>query len=296
MDDIHQDNERHLVENYIKLYCLEELLDETVNTVLEKRPENPYIELARLIENKSMAEIMDVIITGSLGEKGRGAVTTTVITNIGEFCGTFGLPTKSFIEGEELMKDYSIAAGKINDAIKGMDPRNFKEIDDKLCGITNLHPSICISVNIACARAGAKHRGLPLYRYLAEFVDPDGVRIPVPVATAVLRSTSGRISNDGIPLMQDITLTPTTSGSFENAIEALNTATNVIKKAFIAKNTPISLHSERGAIHVVMNSLDDVLQVSYRSLYSFVLFTIRVLVYILFVDEISEAIHNYVDC
>ena len=81
------------------------------------------------------------------------------------------------------------------------------------------------------------------------------------MVTAVLRSAAGRISNDGVPLMQDITLTPTSSGSFENAMEALNTATNVIKKAIIGKNTPINLHSERGSVHVHLNSLEEVLQV-----------------------------------
>ena len=53
-------SERKKVEDYLRLYCLEELLDEALNTLLETRPVNPYVDLAKLIEAKTLPEIIDV--------------------------------------------------------------------------------------------------------------------------------------------------------------------------------------------------------------------------------------------
>jgi phosphoribosylformylglycinamidine (FGAM) synthase PurS component len=55
-----QVSERKLVEDYLHLYCIEELIDEALNEICEKRPANPYVELARLIEAKTLPEIIDV--------------------------------------------------------------------------------------------------------------------------------------------------------------------------------------------------------------------------------------------
>jgi len=57
-----QTSERKLVEDYLKLYCIEELIDEALNEICERRPTNPYVDLARLIEAKTLPEIIDVKI------------------------------------------------------------------------------------------------------------------------------------------------------------------------------------------------------------------------------------------
>lgn len=62
-------SERKKVEDYMKLYCLEELIDETLNTLLETRPVNPYVDLAKLIEAKTLPEIIDVKIRYRCFEK-----------------------------------------------------------------------------------------------------------------------------------------------------------------------------------------------------------------------------------
>lgn len=261
MDDIHHDNERHQVENYMKLYCLEELLDETVNVILERRPENPYVELARLIENKSMAEILDVSIDAAFGENAKCIVSATIVTNIGSFNGLCGMATKSFLEDEDILKDFSIATGKVNDILTGMDPRNLREIDEKLCASANLNPSVIVALGIACCRAGARHRGTNLYQFLAEQVDNSDMQIPVPVCTPVVRSATGRDNLDGLPLLQDITLTPTTTPSFDVAIESLNAATNLINRAITSNKVTTSIYRERGAVNVVMGGAEDALAV-----------------------------------
>jgi len=259
MDELHHDNERHLVENYMKLYCLEELLDETVNTILEHRPDNPYVELARLIENKSMAEILDVQISGSLGEQGRSSVTATIVTNMGSFNGSFGMATKQYLEEEELIKDFSMSTGKVNAILKGLDPRNMREIDEKLSASQSLNPSVVVALSIACCRAAARHRGTSLYQFLAEQADNTELLIPVPVCTPVARSAAGRTNIDGLPLVQDITLTPTNVSTFEAAMEALNAATNLINRALMEKTVPTSVYKERGAVNLVYNTLEETL-------------------------------------
>ena len=262
MDDIHVDNERQQVETYLKQYCLEELLDETVNSVLESRPTNPYMELARLIESKSMAEILEIYVHSSLGEKGHGSVTATVVTNMGSFAGSFGLVTKSFIQDEEILKDHSMASGKLNDILRGLDPRNFREFDEKLCSITNINPSVAIAVSIACCRAGAKHRGVPLYHFLAECCDNSNMRIPTPVVTLVSRNSSGRTNTDGLLLLQDITMTATNVTTYDAALEAVNGASNLVKNSLSNLNVTTSLYSERGSVNINVGSLEDALGVS----------------------------------
>lgn len=194
MDDIHQDNERTLVENYMKQHCIEDLLDETVNCILENRPTNPYCELARLIESKSMPEILEVSVESGFGEKGHCAVNAVVLTNMGVFYGACGLPRKEFEESDEILQDFSSSTEKVDDVLKGCDPCNLREIDTKLTSIPNLDPSICVAVSIACCRAGAKHRGIPLYRYLCDYSleSSDQLRIPVPVVTVAVRSCDGK--------------------------------------------------------------------------------------------------------
>lgn len=260
MDKIHQDNERTQIENYMKLYCLEELLDETVNTILEKRPDNPYVELARLIESKSMAEILDVNIASSFGEKGRCSVTCMVTTNAGRFVGTFGMPLTKAREDGSILQDFSIMNGKINDQLKGLDPRNLREVDDKLSGIANLPASLHLATSIACCRAGAKHKGVELYQFLAEYSETDALRLPMPMASTAVRSAAGKVNDQDQPLLQEIWLTATNSLTFEQAMESLLLAHECVKKHVVQSKCPLSF-PEHGATHVVQNSLEETISV-----------------------------------
>jgi hypothetical protein len=83
-------SERELVEEYIGKFALTEMLDEVLNALLEERPENPYTTLSKMIETKTMPEIIDVKVYPIVVEGGCGGVEAKVVTNLGEFIGSAG--------------------------------------------------------------------------------------------------------------------------------------------------------------------------------------------------------------
>ena len=52
--------DRGKIEKYLEQYCIEALLDEVLNELVDIQPMNPYEEMARYIASKSKPEIMDV--------------------------------------------------------------------------------------------------------------------------------------------------------------------------------------------------------------------------------------------
>ena len=107
-------SDRQKIEEYLKLYCIEEILDETINDIIERRPTNPYVEIAQLIEAKTMPEIIEVVIVPTLVGGGRCGVTAKIQTNLGCYTGQCGYP----FDNTELFRDYTIASTKIGDALK----------------------------------------------------------------------------------------------------------------------------------------------------------------------------------
>ena len=59
---LNRGSEREKIEKYLKQYCIETLLDEVLNELVDIQPMNPYEEMARYIACKSKPEIMDVQI------------------------------------------------------------------------------------------------------------------------------------------------------------------------------------------------------------------------------------------
>ena len=83
-------SEREQVEDYIQQFSIESMLDEVLNGLLEDRPSNPYTALSKLIEAKTMPEIVDILVYPTICEGGRGGVEVKILTNLGEFSGKAG--------------------------------------------------------------------------------------------------------------------------------------------------------------------------------------------------------------
>ena len=65
-------NEKKEIEEYMKLYCLEQCLDEIMNIIVVDKPTNPYMEISKLFQSKTLPEIIDIsfqpiIISGTTG-------------------------------------------------------------------------------------------------------------------------------------------------------------------------------------------------------------------------------------
>jgi enolase len=224
--------ERQLVEDYIAQFSIESMLDEVLNVLLEERPVNPYTTMAKLIEAKTMPEIMDVTLTAIIVEGGVGAIEARVVTNLGEFISS---SSDLFVAppGSDVLRDMQLQAQKVVSLIKLIDPRNQAEIDAALKSdaAEGLDVGTIVAVSQACCRAGSRHRGVPLFNYIATMGDTVE-QIPLPVSTAAHVQLGGAEPTN--MLSQEVLLYPVSSTFFDAALESLVQASAYIKVTLAA--------------------------------------------------------------
>lgn len=219
MGDKDSSAEKREVEEYMKLYCMEECLDEIMNEIIVERPTNPYVAMALLCESKTLPEIIDisfksVLVGGELG------VQATFATNIATFTGVAAYSTVN--EVKEL-RDYTMLREKIRDSILTLDPVNVAKVDESVAKLSGVDPAESLALSIACVKAGARHKGKKLYQYIAGLagLKEEDICIPSPVVSVLSRIVEGQET-------QDITLTSTKAGSFSSALEALLQCSSLI--------------------------------------------------------------------
>jgi len=222
MGDKDSSNEKREVEEYLKLYCMEECLDEIMNEIILERPTNPYVAMALLCESKTMPEIIDVTFKSVLiGDE--LAVQANLTTNIATFSGiaTYALPA----ETKEL-RDYTMLREKVRDAVLDIDPVNITKVDEGIAKLSGVDPAESLALSIACVRAGARHKGMKLYQYIASVsgLKEEDVCIPAPVVSVLSRIVEGQDT-------QDITLTSTKAGSFSSAMESLLQCASLVARS-----------------------------------------------------------------
>lgn len=228
-------NEKKEVEDYLKQYCLEECLDEIMNEIVIERPTNPYVAMALLCESKTLPEIIDisfksVIICGELG------VQANFTTNIATFTGIATYKQTGSTE-PIVMRDYSMLREKIRDSILEVDPVNLFKVDECVAKLAGVDPAESLALSIACCRAGARHKGMKLYQYLAHTVGlkEEELCIPTPVVSVLSRIIEGKST-------QDITVTSTKAGTFSSAMEIiLQTASLVAKEDTMLKPQTLAI-------------------------------------------------------
>jgi hypothetical protein len=85
-------SERQIIEDYLKTHCIQECLDEVINDLIASRPLNPYVAITKMMETKTLAEIVDVNLCSTIVGGGNSGVLATVFTNIGSFTATVAYP------------------------------------------------------------------------------------------------------------------------------------------------------------------------------------------------------------
>jgi len=210
-------NEKREVEDYLKLYAIEECLDEIMNEIVMERPTNPYVAISLLFEAKTLPEIIDiqfrsVIIGGDYG------VQANLITNISTFSGTATyFPSDPELPLPRDIKDYRMLREKIRDAVLEIDPTNLTKFDEAIAELAGIDPAESLALSIACCRAGARHKGMKLYQYIASVTGLKDIdlRIPVPIPSVLSRPVEGKDTT------QDLLLFPIHTSSFELAMQQL---------------------------------------------------------------------------
>lgn len=252
-------NEKKEVEEYLKLYCLEECLDEIMNNIVIERPTNPYMEISRLFEAKTLPEIIDIefkpiLMGGTIG------VRAIVITNISKFCGVASYNNIN-PNDEIVLKDYAILNNKVKDAIIDINPTNLSKIDENIEKLSGIDQAEALALSIACSRAAARHKGMKLHQYFAYLagLKEDNMCIPIPVVPVLSRL----IEND--LCTQDIMLVPIKKKSFQSALEKLTQAQSLIIKSDNIKK-PIS-RSVIGCPCVIGNNINMAAKVTFYNIH-----------------------------
>lgn len=219
------DNEKQEITNYLKLYALEESLDEIINAVVVEKPNNPYVRIGQLFEIKTMPEIINIELRPTI-VKGLMGVEAIMITNITSFNGI--TTYKKEISEEYLINppDYSIIQEKILDAVIDITPDDLSKFDECISNLSGIDPAVSLALSIACCKAAARHKALPIHKYIAGLTGQriDELAIPVPVFSVLSRVI------DGEPIMQDITLTPIKGGNYASILQKLVHVSFLISK------------------------------------------------------------------
>ena len=233
---LNRGSEREKIEKYLKQYCIEALLDEVLNELVDIQPMNPYEEMARYIACKSKPEIMDVQIlpmvfihtcihvqyihlsqfyVSQLSENSSNALQGILITNLGKFAGTAYLPSSLWSllgeKSEELLFPFKQILLETN-------PKDFAAIDTALLTIktpisADLTVIIRRSLSIAACKAAATHNGSTIYRFISSLSFSE-LCIPLPIVTIL------SLCDRDLRRFVHLKVFPTHSSSLSSAIES----------------------------------------------------------------------------
>lgn len=230
MDNDDGGDERQLVEQYLKSFCIEEIMDEVLNQVVMERPKNPYLAIGALMEAKSMPEIIDVSLSSVVVGGLRCGVNANILTNIGNFSGTASYSTPS----SQIFRSYSAIIDKLKNILLNLDPTNVSAFDEQVAKLNDIDPAESLALSIACCRAAARHKVVQPYDIICTMMGQteESLSIPVPVVPVVSRS----IAPGSNLHTQDVTICALNVSSFESAMEYVLTIAGSLSKSDLIKS------------------------------------------------------------
>eukprot|EP00026_Physarum_polycephalum_P005253 Phypoly_transcript_05284.p1 GENE.Phypoly_transcript_05284~~Phypoly_transcript_05284.p1 ORF type:complete len:430 (+),score=77.53 Phypoly_transcript_05284:627-1916(+) len=123
-------------------------------------------------------------------------------------------------------------------AVIGLDPTNQSALDQKLIALdgtdnkSKYGANAILGISLAAARAGAAHKGVPLYRHIADLAENKDVRLPVPCFNVI---NGGSHAGNNLA-MQEFMLIPVGAPCFAEALrygsEVYHTLKNVISSKY----------------------------------------------------------------
>lgn len=242
-----------------KMCIIVVLLDEAINDVVEKRPPNPYVAIARSIEAKTHPEILSIDLVPIIIGNGRCGVCALVYTNIDCFKAYASFPSE-VPEGTDILRDFTVVKEKLKEEFVDANPCDIARIDEILCSVHDLDSPISLAISMACCRAGARHQGLRLFEFLADLSNNrKSMRLPMPMGTLVRRSVTWDDNGKLKSTRQHISAMTTSATTLEGSIEALLKAGNAINQQLQTMNTIRGFWS--GSPNVQVAKLDVLLEV-----------------------------------
>ena len=119
--------------------------------------------IAKAMEARTMPEIINIEILPRIIGRGVCGVLAIVTTNISSFSGIASYES-SLPPGTDILRDFTVIQEKARDVFRNVDPRDLNNVDQIIGTISGMDTSISMALSIACCRAGARHKDMPLYR------------------------------------------------------------------------------------------------------------------------------------
>ncbi len=203
-----------------------------------------------LIKNIAAREILDsrgnptveVDVQLNSGIIGRASVPSGASTGAFEAVELRDGDKKRF-GGKGVLKAIQNVNGKIKTALKGFDVFDQKGIDAKLCELdgsknkVNLGANAILGVSLACAKAAANAKGVPLYKYLGK-----GTVLPVPMMNIL---NGGKHADNSVNC-QEFMIMPIGAKSFAEALRWGAEVFHALKKVLKEKGFATSVGDEGG--------------------------------------------------
>ena len=165
--------------------------------------------------------------------------------------------------GKGVLKAIENVKSKIAPALVGKDPALQEEVDDvmlKLDGTenkTNLGANAILGVSMACCRAGAMQKGIPLYMHINELAGKPPMCMPVPCFNVI----NGGVHAGNYLAFQEFFLIPLGATSFAEAMklgsETYHTLKSIIKKKYGLDSTAVG---DEGGFAPAVNDPEEALQ------------------------------------
>lgn len=187
--------------------------------------------------------ILKIKARKTLNSRGEAAIETDVTTDIGLLRASISMFFKpEELENAKSKKDLvaeiaTKAVSTINDTIapellrSQLEICQQQEIDELMNDLdgtpdkSELGVNAILAVSIACCKAGAAKKGLPLYRYIAQLAENNEFTIPVPCFNVI---NGGNAAPNNQLVCQEFTIVPTGKFSISTNCSIENTFKYII--------------------------------------------------------------------
>jgi len=160
--------------------------------------------------------------------------------------------------GKGVVKAVANVNEKIAPEIEGQEVSAQKEIDQKMLDLdgtenkNELGANAILGVSLACARAAALEKEMPLYQYIAETYDfPKEFKLPIPMFNVI---NGGAHSDSGLAI-QEYKVVPNGIETFKERYRAGSEIFHQLRKILVEKKQSVGVGDEGGfAPHLGSNS------------------------------------------
>ena len=180
---------------------------------------------------------------------------------------------KEYYCGKSVLKAIEHVHQKILPAINGSEITEQREIDQKMIELdgteykNNLGANAMLAVSLACARAGAAEKDLPLYKYLNENLGAPNVNNELNLPAPLMNIINGGAHASNNLDIQEFMIVPHMKKSFSENFRAGVEVFHALKKVLSSKGLSTNVGDEGGfapelasheeAIELILQSIEE---------------------------------------